>query len=370
MRLYSIAVLPGDGIGPEVVSEGVKVLKAALSLVSGVRFEFTTYEVGAGLYRRTGVALPDDVYEACRKADAIFFGACGLPDVRRPDGTEAGTEVQLELRFRLDLYAGIRPIKLYPGIDSPLRNASRIDYVIVRENTEGLYASRRGGVVLRNEVAVDSMIITRTGTSRVVKKAFQIAQERHGSPKDGISRVTCVDKSNVTIGYAFFRRVFDETAAAWPHIERDYAYIDAFTLYQVVSPSYYDVVVTENMFGDIISDLGAATIGGLGMAPTADVGDRYGLFQPAHGSAPGLTGKGIANPLAAILSGAMMLDWLGTRDKEDQLRRAARAIERAVEDLLAERVVRTPDIGGSASTTEVGDAVADRVSRMRLGELA
>lgn len=368
---YRIAVLPGDGIGPETVAEGVKVLHAALDLVPEARFEFTTYEVGAGLYRRTGVALPDEVFAACREADAIFFGSCGLPDVRRPDGAEAGNDVQLELRFRLDLYAGIRPIRLYPGVQSPLRTEGRppIDYIVVRENTEGLYASRRGGLILRDEVAVDTSLITRTGTARIVRTAFELAAARHGAPEDGVSRVTCVDKSNVTPGYAFFRRVFDETAAGWPAIQRDYAYIDAFTLYQVLNPYHYDVVVAENMFGDIISDLGAATVGGLGMAPTADVGERHGLFESAHGSAPTLAGKNVANPLATILSGAMMLDWLGRRDTSAALQAAGRAIDRAVEAILAEGRMRTRDLGGTASTSEMGDAVAQRVSRMRLADL-
>jgi 3-isopropylmalate dehydrogenase len=368
MTTYEIAVLPGDGIGNEVVAEGVKVLGAAESLIPNVKFNFSHYEVGAGLYKRTKVALPNEVFQACQQADAILFGACGLPDVRRPDGAEAGNDVQLDLRTQLDLYAGVRPIKLYHGVTSALRTEGKptIDYVILRENTEGLYASRRGGLVLHDEVAVDSSIITRRATTRIVHKAFEIAERRGGAPSDGVSRVTCVDKSNVTPGYAFFRRVFDETASSWPNIQRDYAYIDAFTLYQVLNPYFYDVVVADNMFGDITSDLAAATIGGLGMTPTADIGDKHGLFQSAHGSAPTIAGKNIANPLATILSAALMLEWLGDRDSSPTLHAASRTIEHAVEEMLVKGEVRTSDMDGNSSTSQVGDEVAKRVSAKHL----
>jgi 3-isopropylmalate dehydrogenase len=266
----------------------------------------------------------------------------------------------------LDLYAGIRPIKLYPKVRSPLilKENQTIDYVVVRENTEGLYASRNGGIIQREQVAVDLSVFTREGVERIVRAAFRLAERRMNGPQGRVPMVTCVDKSNVTPGYAFFRKVFREVAEYWPHVEKDCAYIDAFTVYQVTMPECYDVVVAENMFGDIISDLGAATVGGLGMAPSADVGDRHGLFQPAHGSAPPLAGKNIANPLAAILSAGMMVQWLGERVGNEAVCRAAERIDRAVSNVLIKNEIRTQDIGGSSKTTEVGDAVADRIVNM------
>ncbi len=365
MGAYSIAVLAGDGIGPEVIAETVKVLDAAIAATPGLKLSYTDYEVGAALYRRTGVAMPAEVFEACKQADAILFGAVGLPDVRLPDGTEAHGEVMFKLRFDLDLYAGIRPIKLYRGVPGALAAGKPIDYVIMRENVEGLYASRFGGCLLRGEVATDTIIITRTGTRKIVDYAFRIASRRHGRPGDGRRVVTCVDKANVLRSYAFFRRIYDEVAAGYPEIARDYAYVDAMTAWQVLYPDQYDVVVAENMFGDIISDLGAGTVGGLGMAPSADVGDRWGLFQPSHGTAPTIAGKGIANPIATILSGRMMLEWLAERHADEAAAAAARRIEDAVAYVLAQGKHLTQDLGGSARTAEVGDAVASAVAAGR-----
>ena len=362
MGRYSIAVLPGDGIGPEVVREALKVLGAVQESTPGLKLDFAQYEVGAGLWLRTGVALPDEVFVACQQADAILLGACGLPSVRLPDGTEAHGEVMFRLRFQLDLYAGVRPIKLYPGVRGALRSSQPIDYVIVRENCEGLYASRGGGCLLRGEVATDTLIVTRVGTRKVASYAFKLAQKRAGRPTDGKRLVTCVDKSNVLRSYAFFRQVYDEVAGEYPEIGRDYAYVDAMTAWQVLWPEQYDVVVAENMFGDIISDLGAATVGGLGMAPSADVGDRWGLFQPSHGTAPTIAGQGIANPIATILSARMMLEWLAQRHADAEAARAAEKMEKAVSDLLAQGKVLTSDLGGSASTSQVGDAVAEAVA--------
>lgn len=359
MGTYRIAVLPGDGIGPEVVAEALKVLKAAEESFPGLRFECREYRTGARCFQETGTDLPPETMHACRTADAILFGSAGLPDVRFADGTEIAP--QLTLRFVLDLYAGVRPIKQYPGIPSVLTGASGIDYVILRENTEGLYASRGGGIYLRDQVAVDSMVITRRGTERIARWAFRLARQRRGAPADGKARVTCVDKSNVLKSMAFFRQIFDEVAREFPGIEADHVYVDAMTLYMVQRPHRFDVVVAENMFGDIISDLGAGTIGGMGLAPSADVGDTHGLFQPSHGTAPDIAGKGMANPIAQILSVRMMLEWLGERKQDAQAREAAWVIESAVEATLADRRYHTPDLGGEASTSVVGDAIAAAV---------
>ena len=286
---YDIAILPGDGIGPEVVAECVRVLERVVELSGGeVDLELETFDVGAGTWQRTGEAISDETYAACEKSDAILLGAVGLPDARHPDGREAGPDAQFRLRFGLDLFAGIRPIRLYPGAPTPLRDTeARIDYVIVRENTEGLYAGRPGGSRVDGEVVADTGIVTRTGTTRIAQRAFELAERRAGAPADGVSRVTCVDKANVLASYAFFREVVTDVSAAYADIELETAYVDAAALHLVQRPSHFDVIVAENMFGDILSDLGAATIGGLGLAPSGDVGEWNGLFQASHGSAPG-----------------------------------------------------------------------------------
>jgi 3-isopropylmalate dehydrogenase len=358
MSHYKIAQLGGDGIGSEVLTEAVRVLEA--TQCDGLRFSFEPAEVGAALYRRTGEDLPRETVDLCRAVDAILFGAAGLPDIRQADGTELTP--QLSLRMMLDLYAGMRPVKLYPGVPSPLRVPpdGRIDYVIFRENTEGLFASLGGGSKVGEELAVDTLVITRKGTERVVRRAFETARTRgHGAPADGVARVTCVDKANVFRSYAFFRQVFQETACAYPDVRIDFAYVDAMSMYLVQAPWRYDVVVLENMFGDILSDLGAATVGGLGLAPSGDVGDRYALFQPCHGSAPDIAGKGVANPIAAILSAAMMCRWLGLQHRDPVVTAAADRIDAAVARALTDSRAHTHDIGGSASTRRCADAVIE-----------
>jgi 3-isopropylmalate dehydrogenase len=355
---YKIAQLGGDGIGPEVLGEAVRVLEAVQG--DGLRFSFEPAEMGAALYRRTGEDLPRETVDLCRAVDAILFGAAGLPDIRQSDGTELTP--QISLRMILDLYAGMRPVKLYPGVPSPLRVPpdGRIDYVIFRENTEGLFASLGGGSKVGEELAVDTLVITRKGTERVVRRAFETARARgHGAPADGVARVTCVDKANVFRSYAFFRQVFQETACAYPDVRTDFAYVDAMSMYLVQAPWRYDVVVLENMFGDILSDLGAATVGGLGLAPSADVGDRYALFQPCHGSAPDIAGKDLANPIAAILSAALLCRWLGLQQHDPAVTAAADRIDAAVARALTNSRSHTQDIGGSASTRQCADAVIE-----------
>lgn len=356
MGTYRIAVLPGDGIGVEVTAEALKVLRAAEEAFPGLRLECKEHPTGARCYRETGSDLPAKTLEACRTADAILFGAAGLPDIRYPDGTEIAP--QLTLRVALDLYAGIRPIRRVAGVPAVLAGDPPIDYVILRENTEGLYASRGGGVRVGDEVATDAMVITRRGTERIVRAAFRVAEKRRGAPADGKRRVTCVDKANVLRSMAFFRQVFDEVAREFPGIATDHAYVDAMTLYLVQRPLRFDVIVAENMFGDILSDLAAGTVGGLGLAPSADVGDVHGLFQASHGTAPDIAGKGIANPMAQILSAAMMLAWLGERKRDAVAEAAATAIEAAVGRTLADPRHHTADLGGRATTAASGDAVA------------
>lgn len=356
MPHYRLAVVAGDGIGPEVVAEALKVLRA-VTVPGRLEFAFEEVEAGAGCYRRTGEELPRETLEVCQAADAILFGAAGLPDVRFPDGTEIAP--QLALRIALDLYVGLRPIRLYPGVPTPLRlpGDARIDYVILRENTEGLYASRRAGVRVGGHVATDTLVVTRPGALRICRRAFELARRRGGAPADGVRRVTLVDKANVLRSYAFFRELFDEVAADYPDVEAEHVYVDAMTMYLVQRPGHYDVVVGENMIGDILSDLGAATVGGLGIAPSGDIGDHYGLFQPSHGTAPDIAGRGVANPLATILSAALMLDWLGRRDGSVDTTAAAARIDAAVAAATRDGAALTPDLGGQGTTAALGDAV-------------
>jgi 3-isopropylmalate dehydrogenase len=366
MRTYTIAVIGGDGIGPEITEQALRVARAA-GAIDGVGFDLIDLDASAGRWLRTGVALPDEQLDACRAADAVYLGAVGLPEARFPDGREVNGEVILGLRTGLDLYAGIRPARRFDGVPRVLTTDADIDYVVVRESVEGMFASRKGGAHVGDDVATDTMVITRAGTERVVRRAFDLARARaRGRGRSTRApRVTCVDKSNAFSSYAFFRRVFDDVAVGYPDVERDYAYIDAMTTFQVQHPERFDVVVTENLFGDIISDLAGATVGGLGLAASGDIGDEHGMFQPAHGSAPDIAGRGIANPTAAILSAALMLDWLGTsRDDADSSRAAAR-IERAVARVLAAGPEgRTRDLGGEAGSAEAGDAVIAAVERL------
>jgi 3-isopropylmalate dehydrogenase len=357
MSSYKISVLPGDGIGPEVTAEAVKVLKETERLL-GFQLEMEAFDAGAERFLRTGVTMPEEVFDHCKAADAMLMGAIGLPEARHPDGREVNGDVIFRLRFDLDLYAGVRPCKLFEGVQSPLRDVSKgIDYVIVRENVEGLYASRTGGCNVRGEVATDTIIMTKTGITKISEFAFRLAQKRKGRPIDGISLVTCVDKANVLSSYAYFRQIFNQVGERYKDIHKDYAYVDAMTLFQVLNPHNYDVVVAENMFADIISDLSSATMGGLGLAASGDIGDHHALFQSAHGTAPSKAGKNIANPIATILSASMMLDWLGERHKDDRLIAAANSIDVAVALVLKEGRVKTSDIGGRSRTSDVGDAI-------------
>ena len=356
---YSIAVLPGDGIGPEVMSATTEVLNTLQKRI-GRRFEFNVHPAGAQHYLESGDALPEATLDACRAADAILFGAMGLPHVRAKDGTEIIP--QLDIRFALDLYAGVRPIRSFAGLKGPLADprSAQIDLVLVRENTEGLFFARNRGHMEGHgeaEAAIDPMKITRGGTARICDFALNLARQRKARGKPG--HVTSVDKANVFLSMAFWRKVFEERASAFPDLSKDSAYVDAVALNLVMKPWTFDVLVTENMFGDILSDLIAAFAGGMGMAPSADIGDKYALFQPAHGTAPDIAGKGIANPSAMILSAVMMLDWLAEKHGDIALADGARAIETSMERVFAQGVVRPYEFGGSSGTAEIMRAVAE-----------
>ena len=354
-QTFSIAVLGGDGIGPDVVAEGLKVLRAVEARIPGARYALVEHPVGAGEYLRHGDPLPAATLEKIKEADAILLGAMGLPEVRWPSGVEMTP--QIDLREKLDLYNGVRPIRLYHESHSPLHGYSAngkgrpIDFVIVRENCEGLFSERLKPRPASRDFETDTMRITRRGAERICRAAFRLARQRR-------KLCTLVDKANVLPSMAFFRKIFDEVAQDFPDVKAERVYVDAMALYLVQRPHTFDVMVTENMFGDILSDLAAGLIGGMGMAPSADLGDDHAVFQPSHGTAPTLAGQGIANPIATILSVAMMLEWLGHPDSV----RGARQIERAVECVLADPANRTADLGGRLSTGEMGNLVSQALT--------
>ncbi len=362
MSAYRIALLPGDGIGPECMDATRVVLDQLIASTSGLELTFTSHRAGAELYRETGVTLPDDVVADCIAADAVLLSAIGLPDVRQVDGTEVQPTMMVGLRRALGVHSAVRPVKLFEGAPCALRDTGPgIDFVIVRENLEGLFASFGGGSKVGDEVATDTLVITRKGTSQVSDFAFRLARRRGGRPSDGRKCVTCVDKANVFRSFAFFREVFFDVARSYSDVESDAVYVDAMSLYMVQNPWDFDVLVMENQFGDILSDLGAGLVGGLGLGPSAEIGDQHALFQPSHGSAPQLAGKNVANPMATMLSAAMMMDWLGEKHGDSVCVRAGEALENAVADVLKESEVRTPDLGGSSSTTDVAQAVAGTI---------
>ena len=356
---FHLAVMPGEGIGIEVMQAAGVVLEAVEQRF-GLSFRQETIPGGAHHYKETGAILPPDGLERARKADAILFGAMGWPDIRFPDGTEIAP--QLELRVAFELYAGVRPIRAIPGVPTALADprAKNIDLVIVRESTEGMFVSRGKGKIIDDTEAHDTQVITRATTEKLTNFSCALARRRkatRGTP----GCVTLVDKANVFLSFAFMRKVFHETAAKHPDVEARHHYVDAMALDLVRRPWDFDVLPMENLFGDILSDLGAGLIGGMGFAPSADIGDANGLFQPSHGTAPDIAGKGIANPTAMILSAAMMLDWLGDRHGSAVAGDAARAIENGVDHAFGKLGLRSYDIGGKNGTGDIGQTVADLI---------
>ncbi len=362
-KKYNIVVLLGDGISKEVIPEAVKALEATKDVVKDLDFDFSEYECGFEYFQKTGKAWPDTAYPACKESDAILFGAVGMPGVA---GFEHIVYVHRILRQKLDLYANVRPSKVRPNIPCPLsgKKAGDIDLVIVREGTEDLYAPIRGSLERseQTEVGIDVKIVTRKGAERIIRYAFEMCKAKtKGAPLDGKKRVTCVDKSTVLKSCALFREVFDEIGKEYPDIEKDPALIDAWAQWIIRRPEWYDVIVTTNMFGDVISDLTSTFQGGLGIAPSAEVGDRYGMFRPIHGSAPKYYGKNVANPMATILSAKMMLDWLAQQHNDPQAKKAADLIDRAVDEVITEAKILTYDLKGTAKTSEVGDEIAKKI---------
>ncbi len=348
MARYDIAVIPGDGTGPEVVAEGVKVLEAAAKKF-GIEFNLEYFDIGGDRYLKTGEVLSDSEVERLREKDAIYLGAIGHPEVK-PGVLEKG--ILLRLRFELDQYINLRPVKLYPGVETPLKDKGPedIDFVVVRENTEGLYTGS-GGFLKKGtpeEVAIQVSINTRKGVERCIRFAFEYCRKRNKK-----KRLTLCGKTNVlTYAFDLWERVFYEVAKEYPDITTDYAHVDATTMWMVKNPEYFDVIVTDNMFGDIITDLGAVLQGGMGIAAGANLNpEGVSMFEPIGGSAPKYTGKNMINPLAAIAAGQMMLEQLG----EDQ---AAAAVEGAIMKVVANDLKSLSAGKMGYTTTEVGDLVA------------
>jgi 3-isopropylmalate dehydrogenase len=344
-RTYQIGVIAGDGTGPEVIAEGLKVLKA-VSEKTGIKYNFIHYDYGGEKYLKTGETLPDSAIKELRQLDAIYLGAIGHPEVK-PGILEK--EILLNLRFSLDLYINLRPVKLYPGVETPLKDKGpkHIDFVVVRENTEGLYTGSGGFLKkgTKDEIAIQESINTRKGVERCLRFAFEYCHKRNKGKK-----LTLCGKTNVlTYAFDLWERVFHEVGQEYPDIEKDYAHVDAVCMWMVKNPEWFDVVVTDNMFGDIITDIGAMIQGGMGIAAGGNINpEGTAMFEPIGGSAPKYTGKNVINPLAAILAGHMILNYLGETE-------AAGLIERAVMKLVKNNM-KSMDAGRMGmGTREVGD---------------
>ncbi len=349
-KKYSIAVVPGDGTGPEVIAEGLKVLKAAAKKFS-ITFDWQHYDFGGERFLKTGEILPEGAVDELKKHSAIYLGAIGHPDVK-PGILEAG--ILLKLRFALDQYINLRPVKLYPGVDTPLKDKgpADIDFIIVRENCGGIYTGL-GGVVKKgtpDELVTQIMAYTRKEVDRCLRYSFKLAQKRNKKNK-----LTLCHKNNVlTYAGDLWVRAFNEMGEKeFPKVTRDYAHVDATTMWMVKNPEFFDVIVTENLFGDIITDLGAMIQGGMGIAAGGNINpEGVSMFEPIGGSAPKYTGKNIINPLAAIAAGQLMLDTLGEAQ-------AAAAVEQAIVKALGSGKIKSLSAGKMGlSTREVGDLVA------------
>ncbi len=350
-KTYRIAVIPGDGTGPEVTDQALKVLNAAAQL-GGFQTERRHFPFGGEHYLKTGETLPDAAVEELRGFDAILLGAIGHPDVK-PGILEQG--VLLKLRFSLDQYVNLRPVKLYEGVETPLKDKGpeHIDFVVVRENTEGLYVGS-GGFLRKgtpDEVAVQESVNTRKGVERCVRFAFEYCRKR-----DRRKKLTLVGKTNVlTYAFDLWERTFNEVGREYPDVERDYAHVDACCMWMVKNPEWFDVIVTDNMFGDIITDLGAMVQGGMGVAAGGNINPAgVSMFEPIGGSAPKYTGKNVINPLAAVAAAGMLLDHLGEQSCADKVEKAVEWVtSRKLKSLAAGRM--------GYSTSEVGDLVVDHV---------
>lgn len=353
-----ITIIRGDGIGSDVIDAGLAVMDVALGQVGMASPTLVELNAGAGYFAETGLDIEPDGEVRAGNADAIFLGAIGLPSIRHHDGTEISPH--LRLRDRYGLYAGVRPVKAYPNAPQKLAapEAKNIDLVLIRESTEGLFytaAVHHRSKIEGDEAVEETMRITRTTSEKLHGFAFRLAEKRKARGHSG--KVTCVDKANVFSAMAFFRKIFDEVAAKHPKIDVDYQYVDAMALELIRQPWNFDVMVTENMFGDILSDLAAGLVGGMGMASCGEIGDEIGMFQPAHGSAPDIMGQDKANPLATILSAGLMLDYLAEQSGKEAYADAAMLIDGAVARGFAANDLRPMEFGGDMGTIAMTNAV-------------
>ncbi len=363
-----VAIIKGDGIGVDVTDATLAVIEAAKNIVEGFTLSYSEILAGAGYFKETGMDIEPGGEEKAGKHDAIFLGAIGLPAIRHKDGTEISPHLRLREIFQL--YAGVRPVKAYPNAPQKLadKRAQDIDLVVLRESTEGLFYSaavHNRSEVIPNEEVKDILRISRPTTEKLHNFAFRLAQKRKN--RGGKGMVTCVDKANVFKSMAFFRTIFDEIAPKFPDIQTSYNYIDAQALDLIRKPWEFDVLVMENIFGDIISDLAGGLVGGMGMAACGEIGDHHGLFQPAHGSAPDIMGQDKANPLAAILSGALMLDYLADKTDAPALADAALLIEDAVSLGFAQNRLHPMEFGGDMGTKAVTKEVIKLLSSAEKG---
>ncbi len=378
MANAKVISLPGDGVGKEVVAAAHTVLEATQER-HGFHLDVRHVDCGAQYYQKSGHEWEEGGLAACSEADGILLGAVGWPGVSLPDGNIAGWNVIFGLRLGLDLYANVRPCRLYEGVPHKVSEKftqvwepKNVDMMFFRENTEGSYTPTRGSLKRGGieEVAIDTRVITRKGALRINERAWEAAEARaaarkaagttHASTGKAEGKVTCVDKSNVRAGCRLFRACYDETGAKHNGITKDYSYVDAFTQSLVRNPEWYDVVVAPNMLGDIVTDLASVLQGGMGMAASGNIGDRHAMFEPVHGSAPKHAGKDVINPYAAILTSGMMLEHMGHKKSDKRLLAGAAAIESAVQKSLAARVF-TYDLGGKVSCSGVGQAVAKAI---------
>ncbi|AML50372.1 isocitrate/isopropylmalate dehydrogenase family protein [Falsihalocynthiibacter arcticus] len=353
-HIPTISLIKGDGIGVDVAESAFAVMDAALLRCGAVAPKVQEIAAGAGYFAQTGLDIEPGGEEKAGEADAIFLGAIGLPSIRQEDGTEVSPH--LRLRDRYQLYAGVRPIKAYPNAPQRLADprAAGIDMIILRESTEGLFYSaavhKRAEIIPNVEVR-DIMRITRATTEKLHEFGFKLAEKRRARGKSG--NLTCVDKANVFTSQAFFRQIFDETKVRYPDVNVSYNYVDAMALDLVRQPWNFDVMVMENMFGDILSDLAGGLVGGMGMASCGEIGETIGLFQPAHGSAPDIMGQDKANPLAAILSAGLMLDYIATKTQAENYEAAGALIDAAVDAGFAQNRLRPMEFGGDMGTIAV-----------------
>ena len=389
MAPYRLTLLPGDGTGREVMEE-VKRTLSVFQESGAISLEITEIPCGGQHYLDTGEEWPSGSFEVCRDdSDAIVVGAVGWPGATLPNGDIAGGQALLGLRSALDLYANVRPVKLYKGVKhkvhgtfSDVWNHALVDIVMVRENTEGLYHAllRRSGMAARGDERDDPLVIdgfpglegevgwdvrpiSRKGSERVIRYSFELAKRRQ-SRLGTTQKVTCVDKSNVTRGCRLFREVFREVSSEFEGVETNEAFIDAFTMWLVRNTEDLDVVVLPNMFGDIATDLASVLQGGMGMAASANIGDNHMLFEPVHGSSPKYAGQNKVNPIASISSVQLMFDSLGLRHDDEKATMCAEVLERAISEHMSEGGPVTYDLGGKASTTEVGKAISSRCSEI------